>query len=157
MRTRCVAAWLSLSVVAVLAGCERGKPVSNPATSGADPMPTQPEAQPEAEPEGADAGSGFVQPEPGAGDEGSEPQPGDTSSDPMPGEGKLVVGEDPCTSDADCVPQQCCHATTCGSAANAEACGPDTACTMDCRADTMDCGGGCLCHEGKCAARLASM
>jgi hypothetical protein len=65
----------------------------------------------------------------------------------------IVIGEDPCSSDADCVPAQCCHASACVLATNAPSCG-DALCTMDCQMGTIDCGGGCLCHNGRCAARL---
>ncbi|MGF1466183.1 MAG: hypothetical protein ACFCGT_08610 [Sandaracinaceae bacterium] len=68
-------------------------------------------------------------------------------------EAPLVLGQDPCATDADCVPAQCCHAAACVSAERAPACG-DAICTMECRSRTMDCGGGCVCHEGRCAARL---
>jgi hypothetical protein len=70
-----------------------------------------------------------------------------------PGEAPLVVGSDACTTDADCVPAACCHATACVGRASAPACG-DAMCTMDCQFGTIDCGGGCLCHQGRCAARL---
>lgn len=66
----------------------------------------------------------------------------------------LVVGDDPCESDADCVKATCCHATACVAAANAPDCS-DAMCTADCQFGTTDCGGGCLCHEGRCAARLS--
>ena len=67
-------------------------------------------------------------------------------------EGDLVIGTDACTSDADCAPADCCHPASCVARASAPSCA-DTMCTMECRGDTMDCGGGCLCHEGHCAAR----
>lgn len=66
---------------------------------------------------------------------------------------ELVIGDDACTTDADCVPADCCHAAACVAVANAPSCG-DAMCTMECRFGTTDCGGGCLCHEGRCAARL---
>jgi len=66
----------------------------------------------------------------------------------------LNVGSDTCTTDADCVPATCCHATACVAQANAPSCG-DAMCTLDCRSGTVDCGGGCLCHEGHCAAHLS--
>lgn len=69
------------------------------------------------------------------------------------GEGEVVVGSDACTTDADCVPAACCHASACVARANAPACG-DAMCTTDCRSGTLDCGGGCLCRDGRCAARL---
>lgn len=68
----------------------------------------------------------------------------------------IVVGTDPCTTDADCVPAGCCHAAACVARASAPACG-DAVCTMECRYGTLDCGGGCLCQAGHCAARLSEM
>ena len=66
----------------------------------------------------------------------------------------LVVGTDACTTDADCVPDGCCHPSACVAQGHAQACG-DVMCTTDCRFGTLDCGGSCLCHEGHCAARLS--
>jgi len=66
----------------------------------------------------------------------------------------LVVGEDACETDADCVPAGCCHAAACVAEANAPSCG-DVMCSTDCQFGTLDCGGACLCHEGRCAARLS--
>lgn len=68
----------------------------------------------------------------------------------------VVVGTDECVTDADCMPAACCHATACVAAANAPSCA-DAMCTQDCRYNTLDCGGGCLCHEGHCAARLSEV
>lgn len=68
--------------------------------------------------------------------------------------GGLVVSNDACTTDADCVPAACCHAAACVARANAPACG-EAMCTQDCRFGTLDCGGSCLCQEGRCAARLS--
>lgn len=95
----------------------------------------------------------IVLPEPEqTGDAPSEDEP----SEDAPGgdEPELVVSDDACTSDADCVPAECCHAAACVGRSNAPACG-DAMCTMECRYGTLDCGGGCLCHEGRCAARLS--
>lgn len=69
------------------------------------------------------------------------------------GPDNLVIGDDPCEQDTDCRPAQCCHATGCVAAENAPDCS-DVMCTEECRANTIDCGGECVCHEGKCAARL---
>ena len=69
-------------------------------------------------------------------------------------EGELVISDDACETDADCVPAACCHAAACVAAGNAPDCA-DVMCTADCQYGTMDCGGGCLCHEGRCAARLS--
>ena len=52
------------------------------------------------------------------------------------------------------MPAECCHAAACVAAANAPDC-TDVMCTMDCQYGTLDCGGRCLCHEGRCAARLS--
>jgi len=70
------------------------------------------------------------------------------------GEEDLVVGEDGCATDTDCVPDACCHAAACVGAGHAPACG-EAMCTQECRYGTLDCGGGCLCREGRCAARLS--
>jgi len=70
------------------------------------------------------------------------------------GDDSMNVGQDACETDADCVPAACCHATECVAQANAPSCG-DAMCTQECRYGTLDCGGGCLCHEGHCAARLS--
>ena len=83
-----------------------------------------------------------------------EPPPEETAPEETSSEPRLVVGEDACETDADCVPAGCCHPAACVAQANAPTCG-EVMCTADCRPDTMDCGGGCLCHEGRCAARLA--
>lgn len=86
--------------------------------------------------------------------EGSTEEPGgDVQGDPedVP---SLVLSDDACESDADCVPAACCHAAACVGRANAPDCS-DSMCTMECRYGTLDCGGGCLCHEGRCAARLS--
>ena len=67
---------------------------------------------------------------------------------------ELVMSEDACETDEDCVPAGCCHAAACVAQDNAPDC-TDTMCTTDCQFGTLDCGGGCLCHEGRCAARLS--
>ena len=57
-----------------------------------------------------------------------------------------------CSADADCVPAQCCHPSTCVPASQAPDCA-DTMCTQECRPDTMDCGQGhCGCQDGACTA-----
>ena len=58
-----------------------------------------------------------------------------------------------CKTDADCVPAQCCHATSCVNKENAPDCS-DVFCTLSCEIGTTDCGGGCYCDEGKCSAIL---
>lgn len=85
-----------------------------------------------------------------------EPPPAEgPAEEPTEGGGDdLVVGEDACETDADCVPAGCCHPTACVGRASAPSC-EEVMCTMDCQMGTLDCGGRCLCHEGRCAARLS--
>ncbi|MFA5060808.1 MAG: DUF333 domain-containing protein [Candidatus Pacearchaeota archaeon] len=53
-------------------------------------------------------------------------------------------------SEIECVPAQCCHATSCVQKDLAPNCS-DIFCTMECRAGTMDCGAGyCDFIDGKC-------
>lgn len=139
--------WTSLAVaVAVLAqlGCGTRDEVGQPVIvePPADPPPPIDEPDP-----GAQPGEPTAPPD--------EPGPGAEPGEPAAGGGdNLVVGNDPCTTDADCVPADCCHAAACVAQANAPSCG-DAMCTQECRFGTIDCGGGCLCHEGRCAARLS--
>lgn len=96
----------------------------------------------------------------GTADEGGSEEPivvddtGGEGGEETPPEGELAIGEDPCETDADCVPAGCCHAAACVAQANAPSCA-DVMCTTDCQFGTLDCGGACLCHEGRCAARLS--
>ncbi len=69
---------------------------------------------------------------------------------PCPGEGQ---GEG-CSSKIDCVPAECCHATSCVSKSQAPDCAGEM-CTMNCAPGTMDCGGGCECQNKQCVAILA--
>ena len=116
--------------------------------------PREEQSAPSGETSGSETSQG------GANDQGGETGGGETGgSEAGGGEasgGQIVVGTDPCTTDADCVPADCCHAAACVARANAPSCG-DAMCTMECRAGTTDCGGGCLCQEGRCAARLMVM
>lgn len=59
-----------------------------------------------------------------------------------------------CSSDADCVPDACCHAVGCVSKDQAPQC-DDVFCTMECREGTLDCGGYCTCENNKCVAVYA--
>ncbi|MEA1924290.1 MAG: hypothetical protein U9M95_00315 [Candidatus Altiarchaeota archaeon] len=55
-----------------------------------------------------------------------------------------------CSVDADCVPGQCCHPTSCVLKENAPGCS-GIGCTMECASGTMDCGcGHCACINGEC-------
>lgn len=57
-----------------------------------------------------------------------------------------------CSSDAECVPAQCCHPTSCVPASQAPDCS-DMFCTEVCEGGTMDCGQGhCACLDGLCTA-----
>ena len=54
-----------------------------------------------------------------------------------------------CTQDAECVPAQCCHPTSCTVAADAPNCS-GVACTLSCEGP-IDCGAGhCGCVNGTC-------
>jgi hypothetical protein len=67
---------------------------------------------------------------------------------------ELVMSQDLCQSDSDCVPAACCHATACMSREKAKPC--NVMCTQVCEPGTLDCGGACLCQAGHCAARLGN-
>jgi hypothetical protein len=55
-----------------------------------------------------------------------------------------------CTTDADCVPAECCHPTSCVSQAAKPVCS-DIMCTMSCDGP-LDCGAGsCGCTNGRCS------
>jgi hypothetical protein len=68
--------------------------------------------------------------------------------------GELILSQDLCQSDADCIPATCCHATACKSREKATPC--NVMCTQVCEPGTLDCGGACLCHQGHCAGRLGN-
>lgn len=88
---------------------------------------------------------------------GGSTQTAETPEEEDPGfRQALVLGDDACETDADCVPAACCHAAACVSVDEAPACG-EAICTTDCRDHTIDCGGGCVCHDGHCAARVVQM
>jgi hypothetical protein len=59
-----------------------------------------------------------------------------------------------CVKDDDCVRAVCCHANACVPKARAPSCA-GVMCSMICLPYTIDCGGGCTCSAGKCAARLS--
>lgn len=83
--------------------------------------------------------------------ETGEPAPA-PNSEPEFGTFDVLPTDVPCRSDADCVKDSCCHATSCVAVADAPDCSA-AVCTLECRAGTMDCNGGCVCQEGRCAAR----
>ncbi len=61
-----------------------------------------------------------------------------------------------CSTNEDCVPAECCHSTSCVPFWQTPDCA-DVMCTMECRAGTIDCGGGCACENSKCTERLAGL
>ena len=66
----------------------------------------------------------------------------------------FTVDAQTCTTDADCVPAQCCHLTSCISQAAKPVC-TDIMCTMSCEG-SLDCGAGsCGCTNGRCSVILA--
>jgi hypothetical protein len=65
------------------------------------------------------------------------------------------IGAPPqCATNDDCVRATCCHANACVPRGQAPHCS-DVMCTMDCRPNTLDCGGRCACEGGLCVAHLA--
>jgi len=61
-----------------------------------------------------------------------------------------------CNSNLDCVPASCCHATSCVLQTQAPSCS-DTACTLECRGRTLDCGGSCSCVNHTCSANFGDV
>jgi hypothetical protein len=135
-------ALLALAGVLALVGCDKKKNPSEEPTTGSEPV----------------SEGGVVVEEPGA-----DPETPADGVDPVADKGDLeyegtveVVagGTVPCTTDADCVPQECCHPSTCGAPSSKPDCSA-TMCTLECKSGTMDCFGGCLCGEDKkCAAKI---
>jgi len=116
--------------------------------------------QPDTPAAGDDAGTEPTPaPAPGTEDGGVDPgtPPGDGGHEPP--EPTPPLEDHPtdiaCSSDADCMPNACCHADSCVAAGDAPTC-EDTVCTMDCKAKTLDCGGSCACQDGKCVAKLVT-
>lgn len=70
----------------------------------------------------------------------------DCEFEPCPGE------ETVCSTDADCVPDACCHATGCVHKSQAPLCDA-VMCTMNCEPGTLDCGGSCVCQDGECVGQ----
>jgi hypothetical protein len=127
---------LSLVVCIALLGCDPPPANAPDASTGDQATPETPPTQP-----------------PPAEDDGAEPPP-EPETPPDDGQKyEIAVGADDCTTDADCVKSDCCHPRMCVSKDKTPSCG-DVACTLDCQVGAMDCYGGCLCQEGKCAAKL---
>jgi len=56
-----------------------------------------------------------------------------------------------CRTDADCVPDSCCHPRGCVLKSEKPVC-EGVICTLECKGGTLDCGqGSCACVNGKCA------
>jgi len=62
-----------------------------------------------------------------------------------------IKGE--CSIDSDCVPASCCHPTQCVAEINKPDCS-SVSCTSECAPNTLDCGGECICNNGRCKAQL---
>jgi len=61
----------------------------------------------------------------------------------------IPVDNQTCTTDADCVPAQCCHPTSCVNQASITVC--NLMCTQNCQGP-LDCGAGsCGCRNGRCS------
>jgi len=59
-----------------------------------------------------------------------------------------------CESDSDCIPNSCCHSSSCTNINNAPDCG-GIFCSQECVKNTLDCGqGSCICNQGKCEVKL---
>lgn len=141
--SRALALALALAGLVGLSACEKQKKTEEP---------TQGDADGSADPSGGD----VVVEQPGEepADGGSSVPGADGGELSYEGTLEVVASDVPCNTDADCVPQQCCHATTCGAPATKQDCS-STMCTLDCQSGTMDCFGGCLCGEDKkCAAKI---
>src|SRR6187431_3193974 len=122
---------VSLVLVGGLSACKKEQ------ADAENPGPTVIVEQPGATPvEGADEGSATS----------------GVTEDPEFGTLDVLRTDVACQADADCVKDSCCHATSCVAIADAPDCSA-AVCTLDCRAGTMDCYGGCSCQDGRCAAR----
>lgn len=122
---------LVLTTAVVVCACEKEQPPATDPGHGEDPVVVE------------DPGATPEQPPP------EQPAP----EQPSEGRTEIIPTEVSCQTDADCVKDSCCHARSCMAASSAPDCS-SVMCTADCQAGTMDCNGGCLCQDGKCAARL---
>lgn len=57
-----------------------------------------------------------------------------------------------CSSDSDCVPSSCAHASSCVAKSNAPKC-EGVFGTSECRQGTLDCGGSCVCVAKRCTTK----
>jgi len=59
-----------------------------------------------------------------------------------------------CQKNSDCVPADCCHATSCVAVGDAPSC-DGVFCTEICSPGSLDCGqGSCGCVQGRCVAEI---
>ncbi|MEI7857772.1 MAG: hypothetical protein WCH85_09745 [Methanomicrobiales archaeon] len=73
-----------------------------------------------------------------------------TTPTPLPVVTTFPVDAQTCTTDADCVPAECCHPDSCVSKAAKPVCN-DIMCSMNCDGP-LDCGAGsCGCTNGRCS------
>ncbi len=64
------------------------------------------------------------------------------------------AGGSQCSTDAECVPDACCHAKGCVPKAEGPQNCADMVCSMECAPGTMDCGAGaCACLNGTCGVK----
>lgn len=85
-------------------------------------------------------------------------EPSDVEQTPVPsGEQPVADANDTsaaeCGKDQDCAPASCCHPSSCVARSLSPDCRA-VMCTLECRPKTLDCGGGCACLGGRCAAKL---
>jgi hypothetical protein len=65
---------------------------------------------------------------------------------------KEIPKEQFCETDQDCIPDACCHPTSCTNKEFKPIC-KEIACTMECSPNSLDCGqGSCICQNNKCRA-----
>jgi hypothetical protein len=142
--------WRAVGGVAVAAAMALSLGRCHRASGPAEPGPLSPSANP---------------PPPQSVQSGSPLQPGPAQGRPVEGGTRVNMGgamvpdthdSAECHSAADCVPAQCCHATTCVPTRERPACG-GTMCTMECRPGTLDCGEArCACIGGHCGVQRRS-
>ena len=64
--------------------------------------------------------------------------------------GRNAKAEVECQTDADCVPKECCHPTSCIAKDKSQGCSI-AVCTAECAPETLDCGqASCVCVSGRC-------
>lgn len=133
---------ITLGALGIAAGCSPSPPVEPPPPVATVSPPTG----------DATAPSGGATP---PSDTAAPTSTGSATPPPPAGNVTIVPSKEPCKSDDDCVPATCCLATACTSASKAPDCSA-VRCRRDCSKPTIECGGGCLCQNGFCAAKLGT-